>query len=179
MNKMSQVFCKVILFMLALPLGAYAEGERKIAIVDVEAVLERSVAVENIKKSINSISEQMQAELSAKEAELKATESELISQRGILPEEEFNQKVADFNKRVSLIQQDMQVKKTSIERAHTAALSEIHKNILSIISELSKKYGFDVVLPSAQVLYAEDSLNITLEVIGLLNNRLRAVKVVF
>lgn len=179
MNKMSQVFCKVILVILAFPVAACAEAEHKIAIVDVEAVLERSVAVENIKKSINSISEKMQADLSAKEAELKATESELIKQRGILPEEDFNQKVADFNKKVSLIQQDMQTKKSSIERAHNAALSEVHKNILSIISELSKKYGIDVVLPSAQVLYAEDSLNITLEVIGLLNNRLKEVKVVF
>lgn len=181
MNKIIQFFCGSILFMLFLPILTYADEQvtTKIAVVDVEAVLERSKAVENIRKSINSISDRMQVELSARENELKTIEADLIKQRGVIGEEEFNQKVVDFNKKVSLIQQDMQTKKSALERAHSAALTEVHKNTLNIIGELSKKYGFNVVLPSNQVLYIDNDLNITLEVIGLLNERLKVVKVVY
>jgi Skp family chaperone for outer membrane proteins len=169
-----------ILFMLSLPISAYAgdSSATRVAVVDIEAVLERSTAVDNIKKSINSISDQMQTELSTKENELKALEANLIKQRGVLAEEEFNQKVSEFNKKVSLIQQDMQTKKSALERAHSAALTKVHKNIIDIISELSKKYGFNMVLPSTQVLYIDNDLNITLEVIALLNDRLKTVKMV-
>jgi Skp family chaperone for outer membrane proteins len=162
-----------------LPAVAFADDKfiAKASVVDVESILEHSIAIAQIKKSINIISDRIQEELSVKESDLKIIEADLIQKRGILSEEEFNNMVADFNKKVSATQQEMQYKKSALEQAHSAALAEVYQNTTVVISELSKKYGFNIVLPSAQVLFVENDLNITLEVITSLNERLKTVEV--
>ncbi|MDA9163386.1 OmpH family outer membrane protein [Rickettsiaceae bacterium] len=148
-----------------------------IAVVDVESILENSQAITHIKKSIAEINKQIQKEFSEKELSLKSIETDLIQQRGVLSKEEYDAKVSEFNKQVSSAQQEMQKKKSALEQAHTTAISEVHNNTLAVISELSKKHNFNVVLPSAQVFFVENNLNITLEVITALNKRLKTVEV--
>ena len=149
----------------------------KIAIVDVESIFEHSVAINGMKKSISSISSNIQEELSAKETELKIIESDLVKEREILGETEFTKKVEEFNKKVSSAQQEMQHKKSALEQSHASALAEVHQNVIQIIAELSKKYSFNIALPSTQILYMDDSLNITPDVIDILNQRLSEVKI--
>lgn len=151
--------------------------DARVAVVDVESILEHSRAILQIKKSINIISEQIQSELSSKEIQLKEAEAELIKQRGVLPKDKFDSLVAAFNKRVSATQQEMQNKKTALEQAHANAIAEVHKNTIDVISDLSKKYGFNIVFPSSQVLFVNNSLNITHEVISNLNENLKEVEV--
>ena len=169
----------IFLLMIFFPAIAFADDKfiAKAAVVDIESILEHSTAIAHIKKSINIISDNIQEELSTKESELKVIESELIHKRGVLSEEEFNSMVAAFNKKVSDTQQEMQYKKSALEQAHSAALAEVYKNTTIIIGKISKKYGFNIVLPSAQVLFVENNLNITLDVITSLNKRLKTVEV--
>lgn len=187
MKYLHKILCFVALFfpviVLATPnitsVSEFSSNEfdAKVAVVDVESILEHSKAIMHIKKSMNVISEQIQDELSAKEIKLKQAEAELIEKRGILPKEEFDKLVADFNKKVSLTQQEMQNKKSALERAHGNAIAQVHEKTISVISDLSKKYGFNIVFPSSQVLYVNNSLNITHEVISNLNELLQEVKV--
>ena len=187
MKYIYKILCFVTLFfsfiILATPSNAGISElspnafDAKAAVVDVESILEHSKAIMHIKKAINTISDQIQSELSAKEMKLKQAEAELIEKRGILPKEEFEKLVADFNKKVSLTQQEMQNKKSALERAHGNAITQVHEKTIEVISELSKKYGFNIVFPSSQVLFVNNSLNITHEVISNLNERLQEVKI--
>jgi len=174
-----QLVRNICLLILFFPAVVFADNKfvAKTAVVDVESILEHSTAIAHIKKSINIISDHIQGELSVKENDLKIIEADLIKQRGILSEKEFNNKVAEFNKKVSVTQQEMQHKKSVLEQTHAEALAEVHKNTIIVISDLSKKYGFNIVFPSTQVLFVENDLNITLEVIKNLNERLKSVEV--
>lgn len=169
------------LLILLLPMIALAGGGNKfsarVAVVDIESILEHSTAIAHIKKTINLISDKIEKELSEKEVQLKKSESELIEQRGLLTAAEYEKEVFEFNKKVSTTQQEARKKKNALERAHAEAYAEVHNNTILIMSELSKKYGFNIVFPSAQVLFVENDLNITLEVISSLNERLKEVEV--
>jgi Skp family chaperone for outer membrane proteins len=179
---------KILFFIIFLPVSSFASNKQveekeknsfvaRAAVVDVESILEHSEAIMDIKKSIAIIREQIKNELSTKEIKLKKAEAELIEQRGVLPKEEFEALVSAFNKRVSSTQKEMQLKKSALEQAHAGAISEVHKNTIAVISDLSKKYGFNIVFPSSQVLYVNNALNITHEVISNLNERLKVVEV--
>ncbi len=174
-----QIIRNVTLFLIFAPIVVFANNkfDAKIAVVDVESILEHSVAMKEIKKSISIISENIQNELSKKEKALKLIETDLVKQRSSLKEKEFNQKVNEFNHKVSITQKEMQDKKSNLEIAYSLAMQEVHKVTISIISELSKKNNFNIVLPSAQVLFVKNSLNITPEVITGLNKKLKNVKI--
>lgn len=175
----------LFIILILLPFNSFAitsgnEAKRdfavKIAVVDVEAIFEHSVAVKDLKEKINKINSSIQEEMSAKERDLKKAEEELIKQKGIISENDFQEKVTDFNKKVSKAQQLLQSRKASLDQAHSQAISAVHNASISIISELAKKYGFNIVLPSSQVLHVSNDLNITLEVITMLNNNLKTIE---
>jgi len=151
--------------------------EVRIAVVDVQSILENSIAITGVRKAIDVISQDIQKYLSIKELEFKTIEEELVKKRGILSEESFEREFNSFNKKVSDAQKEMQTRKAKLEQAHAGAISKVHEVTMEIINELARKYNFNIALPSSQVLFATSDLNITSEVISLLNNRLKNVKV--
>ncbi len=148
-----------------------------IAVVDVQSILENSLAVQTIRNSINSISQKIQDDIEKKETELKKIEEQLLNKRGALSEEAFEKEIREFNKKVSAAQKEVQKKKTALEQAHSEAISKVHAATIEIITNLAKKYNLKMVLPSSQILFTVSELNITAEVIKQLNDKLKSVKV--
>jgi outer membrane protein len=169
-----------VVVLAIISVTAFADDNKftaRVAVVDVESILEHSLAVKQVKKVINEISDKIQRELTEKEIDLKSAEAELLKERDSLSEEKFNSKVLEFNKKISQTQKEMQEKKNALEAAHAEAIAQVHKATMEVISELSKQYGFNLVLPSSQILFVESSMNITLEVITKLNERLSTIAV--
>lgn len=160
--------------------AAGVQGDKniaKLAVVDVESILENSLAIANIKSSINALGESIQQELTEKEKEFKKREQELIELEKTLPKEKFDSLVAKFNQSINQAQKNFKVKKLALERAHSGAIEKVQKTIIVIIGELAKKYDFNTVLPSTNVLFIKNELNITSEVLSTLNARLVEVPV--
>lgn len=151
--------------------------QSRIAVVDVHAILERAIAVQDIRKFIDKISEGLQKEMSAKEVELKKSEEEIIKKRSTLSEEAFEKEVAAFNKKAAGAQHTMQNKKVKLEQAYAEAIAKVHDTTIEIIHHLSKEYDFNIALPSSQALYAKEDLIITEEVIKRLNEKLKTITV--
>lgn len=147
------------------------------AVVDVQAILESSIAVQTIRTSINNISQKIQDDIEKKEAELRKVEEQLLKKRKTLSEEVFEKEVSEFNKKVGEAQKEVQKKKAALEQAHAEAISKVHEATIEIIKNLAKKYNLKLVLPSSQILFAITEINITGEVIKQLNEKLKIVKV--
>ena len=115
--------------------------------------------------------------MSDKEVEFKKIESTLIEKRPSISEEEFQMEVLHFDEMVNLARKEIQDRKIHLDRAHAEAMGKVHETTLNIISDLAKKHNVDLVIPRAQILFAKSTLNMTLEVIDELNNKLKDVKV--
>ncbi len=147
----------------------------KIAVIDIQFVLDNSVAIHSVRESIDNINKQIQQDLLEKEKELAKTEQLLLAERDSLSESDFEQKVNDFNQKVSIVQKDVQDKKRHLENAHAEAIGKVQEATTKIISELAGKYNIDLVIHNNQVLFARNTLNITSEVIIELNDKLKHV----
>ncbi len=151
--------------------------EAKIAIVDVQSILENSVAIKEIKKSIELLGEKISKDINHKENELKKSEDELLKKKAILSEAVFEKEADIFNKKVGEAQKEVQNRKNKLEHIHNEAIAKVHKVTMDIVGEIVKKNDIKVVIPSSQVLFAAEELNITSEVITQLNSRLKTVKI--
>jgi Skp family chaperone for outer membrane proteins len=149
----------------------------RVAVVDVQSILEHSTAVGEIRKFIDAISTKLQHEIANKESELKKIETGLIKKRSTMSEEAFESHVTEFNKKVSAAQKFVQEKKARLEQAHAAAIRKVHDATVAIIANLAERDHFDIALPSSQLLFVKPNLDITQEVLTLLNNKLKTVKV--
>jgi len=171
----------ILIFCLGnLARSSYASNfDARIAIVDIQFIFENSVAIQSIRKEIERKSQEMQEDMTKKEAELKETGEILVKKRDSLKEEDFNIEVNSFNAKVSETQADMQNKKTLLQQADAKAVGKVYEKIIEIVTDLSKKKNFDLVIPTAQILFANDNFNITTEVVTELNNKLKSVKVTY
>jgi Skp family chaperone for outer membrane proteins len=174
-------FLKICVFIISITFfELVSAGDHyiaKIAVVDVEAILENSLAVASIRKSINELSEDIQKEIAQQEEDFKKREQELLDSRKTLSQEKFDSSVAKFDRNVSAVQKNIQLKKIALEQAHSSAMEVVHKKTISIINNLAKEYNFNIVLPSTQLLFVTSELNITLEVISKLNESLKEVPI--
>jgi len=174
-------FLKILVFLTSLIFFGIASAQdryiAKIAVVDIESVLENSLAITSIKKSVNLLSQNIQDDISKQEKELKSHEQKLLELQKTMSQEKFDSLVVKFNKDVSSTKKNIQLRKIALEQAHSQSIQVVHQKIISIISELAKDYNLNIVLPSSQVLYITSELNITLEVISKLNDSLKEVPV--
>ena len=175
-------YLKIFIIALVPLFSAYAAEANidftvKAAIVDVQAVLENAACVQKMRGEIGQISENIQQEMSKKEAELKKIEQELINKKGVLSEDAFKKEVDKLNEKVTAAQKNMQSRKEGLEKAHADAMQQIHEATIEIISQLAGEKNFNMAIPSSQVLFAREYLNITSEVITRLNEKQQTVKV--
>jgi Skp family chaperone for outer membrane proteins len=156
---------------------AYEQKKSNIAIVDVQMILERSLAVQSVKNRIEEISKNVQKQMDIKTANLKKSEEELSRKRGAVSEKEFEQELLIFNKHVSKLQREAQESKGKIEQAFSEAMNKVHEEMLKIINDLAREKGFEIILPAPVVIYASPSLNITQNIIEKLNQKLKDIPV--
>ncbi|WP_341764509.1 OmpH family outer membrane protein [Candidatus Tisiphia endosymbiont of Beris chalybata] len=151
----------------------------QIAIVDIPAVLESSIAIHSIRKSVENISKKMHQTLLQKDLEFKEIESQLLAKRSTLSEAAFNEEVDNFNQKVNAARKQLQERKLVLAHSHSEAVGKVQQAILNIISTLAEKHNIDIVISNTQILFAKNTLNITLEVVAELNNSLKQVPITY
>ncbi len=161
----------------SVPTSNNIKPKNLIAIIDVQMILENSLAAQSIRNKIETISKEIQKEMDHRSAELKKIEGELSSKRNIIPEQEFEQELLKFNKKVSILQRQAQDRKGKLEQAYSEAISIVHEAIIKSTKDLAKERGFEVVVPISLVIYFIPTLNITEQIIEKLNTSLKDVKV--
>ncbi|WP_375359818.1 OmpH family outer membrane protein [Candidatus Tisiphia endosymbiont of Nemotelus uliginosus] len=149
----------------------------RIAIVDVQSILEHSAAIQSIRKYVDQISKKIRQDLSKKDMELKEIDNLLMGKRNSVSESAFEQEVNDFHKKVNIAQKEIQDRKIRLEQAHAEGIGKVQETIIKIINDLAEKHNLDLVIPSTQVLFAKNTLNITQEVIVELNNKLKHITI--
>lgn len=176
LHKMMKRFFLFSILVFITPFFSFASKNiNNIAFVDVQKIIDNSLAVKNIRKEVDIINNKLQVEFTEIENELKDLEKNILKEKDDISENEFKSKVMNFNERVSKTQKSTQDKKVKLEQAHAKAISHVNNVAMEIIKNFAQEKFLDAVLPSTQVLYASENLNITLEILSELNAKLEKV----
>lgn len=170
------VFTAVAL-LTALPASAQKLPAAVIAVLDFQLVMRESAAAKDISRQIKAYRQRYQSEIKQQEDILRNEERKLKQQRTILTPQSFEKKRQEFEQKVIAVQRKVQDRSRQLDRALNLALSKVQKAMLPIITELTQKEGFNLVVDKSQVLFAKKNLEITKIVLAVLNKTLPTVKV--
>ena len=166
-------------------LGAVTAGQANAAaiegvgVVNIQKIMRESKAASSVREQLKNKQKTFQSELDAKEKSLQQEDQELAKQRANLSQEAFNQKVESFRQKAMSARQEIQNKRAQLDKGFSGALSQIQETTLTIIKEVSTEKSLKLVLSSSQVLYSDDAMDITGEVLNRLNSKLPNVSVSF
>ena len=171
------LFCLGLLAIMLININANAT---EIAIVNFENILSNSTAMSKVNKTLEAKKADIEKKLKADEKKLMDEKSTIEDQIKTLSQNAAQTKVEEFQSKVLDFQKNVRSSENELQKYQMDAVMQITEAIRNIIEEMrtekNSKYNFDVVLPSASVVYSNKNIDITAEVLARLNKKVKEIK---
>lgn len=164
---------------LAPRTGAQDAVPLNVAILDLNRIYRDSVAAQRIHDLVNSHAASYREDTERAEVELRNADRILAERRTLeaLSAEEFDQERRKLEQRVQESQKKVQERRRSLAKLQAEGLQELETVLKQVVEQLRKERGFTLILRSEHTAYVDPSLDITDEVLRLLNQQLPTVSV--
>jgi Skp family chaperone for outer membrane proteins len=191
---MKKLLVAAFLLAVNIPVSFANTQNYGIAVVDIQQIVQDSLAAKDIRAQIEKKRVEYQAEIDKKEEGLNKTSQELnkqysefqaqsdkksgsTSNKSTISKDALEQKMRDLNEKALEVQKEVQMKKNSLDQASIDALGEIQQAVEGIIAKLAEEKGFVIAVPTSQILFSKPQLDISAEVLKRLNEKLKRVEV--
>jgi outer membrane protein len=168
---MKRTFVTLLAFVaVMLPLVASAES---IALVDTQLILNDSIVGKAARNNLEGRIKKAQAKLMQMKTDFDKQRTELEKQAAILSGSALESKKEALNKKQVELQRVYQDTQEELAKANEQELSKVVKEIRSVVDELAKerKYNFVFEKDRQTVLYASDRIDISAEVVKILDKK--------
>jgi Skp family chaperone for outer membrane proteins len=143
-----------------------------IAIVDLDLIAQESIAAKGVRAMADKFQQTFKNEMSKEEAKLQSTQQSIEEQRKTLSEEAFVEKVQAFESTVAEFQKKNMAQRQALEKSFNTSMNRIQEEMIEIAKQIAAKYGITMVMQRSQVIVLDESLDITKELIGIINKKL-------
>ena len=165
------LFTLFILFALSKPVLA-----ELLVYLDFKYILNNSTAGKKAQDSLKKRLDNGIKSLNSKEKSIQEEERKIIQQKKIISQEEYVKKVNELRKKVSILQKDRNKLLESVAKDRRKAKNELLKNLNPIIETYMQEKKIRLVIDKKNIILADEKLDITKEIIKILNNKLQSIK---
>ena len=144
--------------------------------LDFKFILNESNAGKKAQNSLKSKLEKGIKSVKAKEKSIQEEEKKVIQQKKLIKPEEYKKKVDELRKKVSNLQKERNNLLENVAKQRAKARTELLKNLNPIISEYMKEKKIRMVVDKKSLLLADQNLDITNDIMDLLNKKLKSIK---
>ena len=143
--------------------------------VDFSKVLNQSKAGKEAQDYLKAKFESESKKFSQEEKKLRKEEADIISKKKLITNEEYQKKVEVLRKKVSQLQKNKQNSLKKIAKLRNQARTELLKNLNPLMREYMEKNKIRIVLDKKSILLGDIKLDITDEIIKLLDKKLKSI----
>ncbi len=147
------------------------------AVIDYQRILRDAAAARSIRDQIEARRKSYQDEISKQELRLHEADKAVAKQHSLLTAEAFAEKRREYEQEVAEVQKMVQDRRRELDNVSAAALNEVKKALIEVVTSIADERGFNLVLPSSDVLFFARKIDLTDEVLTKLDARLPDVRV--
>ena len=164
----------IVFFVLFFsPKSLYAEN---LHFIDFKYILNESNAGKKAQNFLKSKLENGIKNLKDKELKIQEEEKKVIQQKKIISAEEYKKKVTDLRSKVSSLQKERNNLLNEVSKQRSKAKNELLRNLNPILETYMKEKRIRIVLDKKSILLADENLNITNDIMKILNEKLKSIK---
>jgi Outer membrane protein len=167
---------KKIIILVLIFLNFQTNLKAEIAYIDINFILNTSEVGKLLNKHIQKINNQKIPIYQKKETELIDKEKLLIAQQNIMEKSEFEKKFNNLSKEVQKYRSD---KKKHVEEINQIKIKNT-KKILQLLNPIITKYvesnSISLVIPKKNIIVGKKNLDITDEIITILNSQVKSLE---
>lgn len=166
--------CILALAVLAFTTGV-AKADMPVAIIDLAKIIETSAAGKDLQGKFKARKDSLQKEAVAYEKELQAKEKTLMTDRKSMDDKAFNEKKKTFEMELKKKREVILQKNMDLEKSKNGVLKNIQEQVAQICAKLAEEKKIQAVLDRTAVVIAQQSLDITGDVIKKLDETMKTV----
>ena len=152
-----------------------AAANEKIAFIDLNFIMNNSVAGTSMNAFINNLSEEKNNDFKVIENEIKKDENELISKKNIIEESIYNEKVNEIRIRIN----DYKLERKNFNKKLNEKKLKFNNLLLEklnpIISTYVEKNSITMVLPKKMIIIGKKDLDITKQILEALDKSVQKI----
>ena len=171
MKFLKEVILTIILLFIFFPVSA----ENNIAYLDISLMMSKSLAGQSIQKQLEIKHKKNIENFKEKEKEFKDKEEKILAKKNVLSKEDYEKEISKLRTEVK----DFRIKrKEAINTLTKKRLESIQKllDILSpILGEYSKEKNISVIIDKKYIIVGKTELNITNEILNLLDKKVKKI----
>ena len=182
-----------VLFPLALPLAALAQGTAPgsaplpvpvIGIIDVDEVQLQALSAKAVRTQADKYRQDFQQQDAAEETSLRASQQAIEQQRKALTPEAladkktqdaFTEKARAFDNSVADYQRKKLARVRAFEKSFNQAMNKVQQAMVEATGKAAGEHGANIILPRGQVVLFDDKMNLTKEIIAMMDKALPTV----
>tara|TARA_Y100001970_G_C13899022_1_gene682616 strand:- start:228 stop:764 length:537 start_codon:yes stop_codon:yes gene_type:complete len=149
-----------------------------IATINIAYILEQSTSYNNFLSELSKKKLELQKTLDSKEQDLTKLKQEIDNSKLIVNEDELNLMISNYNDQFTIL--DQEVKKINLFFSKNIEFNKniIIKQIITYIEDISIKSKIDIVLTEDQYFMSSKKIDISDQIINLLNDDIIILKII-
>ena len=168
---------KIIFFLLLFFVKInYSFADLKIAYIDINFILIHSLVGQKIEKHINKIEEENTKKFKEQEKILKDKEKIIIAQKNILDKKKIENKISLLNIEINNYRNERKKLTDELKIKKIEYTKKILNHLNPIITSFVDENSISIVLPKKNIIIGKKKLDITSDIINLLNNEIKEIK---
>ena len=154
-----------------------SKSETKVAFIQMDYLMNKSLAGKSLIEQLNKIDKKNSIDLKQIKEKLDSEKKDISQKKNILSDDEYNNKVTALNKKFESFQSDARTKVQKMKSLRDNGLQKIMNELNIILSEYSKKNELTFIIDQKNIIIGKTDLNITNEILKLLDQKLKKVKI--
>ena len=145
-------------------------------VVDHDRIMYEADAAKKSREEIEKRRLEFQEEIDRHEKELRVQEDALKKAEKSLSAKEFDQKRSDFSTKVAKVHEKVAGRRVELEHLFNDARSQLMDFIVKIVTALAHEKRLSAVFPKGALIYVNDELDMTQEVLKRINEQLPQIQ---
>ena len=152
-------------------------SDQKIAFIDMDRVISTSKSGSSILKQLTNLKNKNLKFLKNEEKKFKEKEKKLISQKNIISETDFKDKINELKSEINNYNQNRNKMLTDFKKLKVNNTNNLLKLINPILVKFSNDKEISIILQKKDLVVAKTQLDITDEVIKIINSEIKEFKI--
>jgi Skp family chaperone for outer membrane proteins len=148
-----------------------------IAIVDVQRILQESLAAKSVQKQLEAQRLKFQNEIEGEENDLRQAEQDLAKQRDKIAAQAYADEEQQLRQRFAVVENHVQTRRKVLDQSFTDSMNKVRDSLLDVVDKVAHGHGANLVIVKQQALWTDQPLDITGEVLKRLDQQLPQVTV--
>ena len=171
--KLKDIILKVLFLFIFL--FSSANAEQKIAFLDIQKILSKSISGNFLNTSIKKLQDDKLIEFKNKKENLQKDEKKLIAKKNILEESKFEEQIKDLKTKIINFNNERKIFTAELNKKKINGTNQILKTLDPILKDYASKNSISLILQKKNILLGENSIDITEDILKLLDDKIKKI----